>query len=113
MHFLPNSTKGKQWSEKWQQNYFKLPPNTYNGQLENDGGASFPGNYSSNCHGTPTHCGYLNQSVTMWQDEGPQAEVQLGCEGVWWLWHLGYRDGVSVPDLRADAGGLRGGRLEL
>jgi hypothetical protein len=28
-HFLPNSTAGKQWSEKWQQHYFKLPPNTY------------------------------------------------------------------------------------
>ena len=27
MHFLPNSTAGKQWSEKWQQHYFKLPPN--------------------------------------------------------------------------------------
>ena len=68
MHFLPNSTKGKQWSEKWQQHYFKLPPNTYNGQIENDGGASFPGNYTDN-HG------YLNQSLTMWQDDGEWSVV--------------------------------------
>ena len=88
MHFLPNSTKGKQWSERWQQNYFKLPPNTYNGQMENNGGASFPGNYTSNCHGT--RCGYLNQSVTMWQDDAESlkpkyewAVKEYGGFGIW------------------------------
>jgi hypothetical protein len=71
MHFLPNSTKGKQWSEKWRQHYFVLPPNTFNGQLEHDGAASFPGNYSANCavQHSGRQCGYLNQSVTMWQDD--------------------------------------------
>ena len=36
-HFLPNSTAGKQWSKKWQQHYFRVPPYVYNGA------AVFPG----------------------------------------------------------------------
>ena len=31
MRFLQNSSKGLQWSEKWQQHYFKIPPYVYSG----------------------------------------------------------------------------------
>jgi hypothetical protein len=37
MRFLQNSTKGLEWSEKWQQHYFRVPPYVYNGA------AVFPG----------------------------------------------------------------------
>ena len=46
----------------------------YSGQIENDGAASFPGNYTSN-HGR------LNQSVTMWQDDATSLKPKYL---LWW-----------------------------
>ena len=40
MAMLPNSTAGLQWSDKWQQNYFNVPPGIYPNKRTNASGVS-------------------------------------------------------------------------
>ena len=40
MSMLPNSTGGLQWSDKWQQNYFNVPPGIYPNKRTNASGVS-------------------------------------------------------------------------
>ena len=40
MSMLPNSTAGLQWSDKWQQNYFNVPPGIYPNKRTNASGVS-------------------------------------------------------------------------
>ena len=57
MKFLANSTTGLQWSEKWQQHYFKIPPFVYKGAAIFNGLPGFP--YPDG----------VNQTITIWQDD--------------------------------------------
>eukprot|EP01050_Picozoa_sp_SAG11_P007508 SAG11_NODE_628_length_8077_cov_4.820632_7_plen_293_part_00 len=78
MKFLANSTAGLQWSEKWQQHYFKVPPFVYKGAAIFSGLPGFP--YPDG----------VNQTVTIWQDDARSlaskyawAVKEWGGFGVW------------------------------